>query len=219
MPPPLRPPPACPRPRNDSRKAPLMSISRKIAHKAQAVKGSCKKTAGGSPAAGACAPKAALTRPRATSNRPGRKSRTPSSANPCRAGAPSLPHSRSPRRHDPGRRPPPDLTVTSTPDQAGTPRSRHTPRAHRAPSCPRRGSPPRRPGSPSRAPQKREESPCLSASEQLSSSRSSCLSSCSPAGTEPAHRRGRDLDPHAVGARIIRAEPPVARRRRKPAPG
>ena len=45
MSPPLKPPPAFPRPGNDSRKRPPVSISRKIAHKAQAVKGACKKTA------------------------------------------------------------------------------------------------------------------------------------------------------------------------------
>ena len=75
--PPPRPPPARPRPRNDSRKAAPMSTSRKIAHKAEAVKGAFKKTAAGSPAAGACAPKAPLTRQRATSNRPGPRSKTP----------------------------------------------------------------------------------------------------------------------------------------------
>ena len=45
-PPPPRPPPARPRPRNDPRRTAPMSIARKIAHKAEAVKGAFKKTAG-----------------------------------------------------------------------------------------------------------------------------------------------------------------------------
>jgi hypothetical protein len=45
--------------------------------------------------------------------------------------------------------------------------------------------------------------PCSSASEQSRSSRSSCLSSWSCAGAEPAHRRSRDLDPRGVAAGLL----------------
>ena len=66
-----------------------MSIARKIAHKAEAVKGASRRRQGGPPATGACAPRAAVTRPRATSSRPGPRPRTPSSTDPGRA-EPSL---------------------------------------------------------------------------------------------------------------------------------
>ena len=56
-----------------------MSIGKKLAHKAEAIKGATKKISAAPPATPGCAPRAAPISPRPTPNRQGPKSKTPSS--------------------------------------------------------------------------------------------------------------------------------------------
>ena len=54
-----------------------MSIGKKLAHKAEAIKGATKKYFGRVAGNTGCAPRAAPTRPKRTLNRQGPKSKTP----------------------------------------------------------------------------------------------------------------------------------------------
>ena len=114
-----------------------MSISRKIAHKAEAVKGAFTEKAGRLTGSRRLRAKGRADQAKGNLKQAGAKVNDALEPNTCRAGSP---HSRPPRGRDPGR-PPPDLTVATTPD-AGT-RAASPPR----PTGPApRGSPPRRGG-------------------------------------------------------------------------